>query len=262
MKTRLRITFVCIVLSNFAALSTVEAALLDWQFNDANGTGLTALTQSGTFADGFETNITGITANGSGGLVINNNGTSTANSWLDGTIGLTSGIYQVDALISSYDLTNLTGGAVNGTGSGLYMGFTSGDGSTTVTADFNLTGNGTNVFLQGRTAPGSLAQQGSATLGLTGTDLAIRLTVDFDTANAQLLYSAGNTGIYTSVFTAGIGTRVGTDFRLRQSADLSASTDNIVLDSLTVTAIPEPGTFALIALTGIALGIGYRRKRA
>jgi hypothetical protein len=254
-----------LALTTAMALSTahlIAAPLLDWQFNDANGTGLTTLAQSGTFGSGFATAVAGMTTNGAGGLLIKNNGTTAPQSWLDGTINLTSGLYQMDALISSYDLTNLTGGSATTAGSGLYIGFINSDNGIDVTADFNLTANATNVFLQGRTAPsGTLAQQGSVTLAKTGTALAVRLLVDFDTNNAELLYSAGNTGTYTSVFIASMGTRDGVDFRLRQSANITGGSDNIVLDSITVTAIPEPGTLALVGLSGVAILMGLRRRR-
>jgi len=237
---------------------SAQTIVQDWQFNDAAATSLTGLSNSAVGGgNSFDANLAGVETNSSGLLTIDNDG-SIANSWLDTTdLSYTSGQYLIEANIASWNLNTNNGN------SGLYIGFMDGNNNTTVTADFNITSNGTNMILASRI--GDTTRSGDTNFALSGSDLTIRVLVDLDagaTGEATTSYDLGSTGTFTTIVSGeSLNTRDLVDFRFRQSADWSGASDSVSMDYLTITAVPEPSAFA--ALAGLlALGfVTVRRRR-
>lgn len=235
-----------------------QTILHNWQFNDAGGTSLSSTTNSGADVGthgSFISDLTGVTTDGSA-LTVDNNGAVDTQAWLSPIdLAYTTGVYHLDTRISSWNLTTSNGN------SGLFIGFVEGtpDASATVTADFNLTSNGSNMRLQSRI--GDTTYSGLTNFATTGTDLLVRVSLDLDANTATLLYDHGSTGSFTTVVTESLNTRTVNGFRFRQSANWSgAAPDTVSIDYLTITQVPEPSTYALI-LGGIVLGfVAYRRR--
>lgn len=222
---------------------SAQTILHNWQFNDTVGTGLTGVANTGTDAasgGAFGADITGVQTDGAGNLAVNNSASS--NSWLTTTdLAYTSGAYYLDARISNWNLTG------NNPTSGLFVGFMQGNDSTSVSADFNITSDGSNMRLQSRI--GDTTYSGLTTFSNSGTDLLIRLVLDLDAGNASLQYDLGSTGTYTTAVTESLNGRTINDFRFRSSADWSGA-DTLSLDYMTITQVPEPSTYA--AIIGVA----------
>jgi len=233
-----------------------QTVVQDWQFNDANGTTLNNAANSVGGGNSFDTDLSGVETDGSGLLTVNNAG-STANSWLDtANLGYTTGQYLIEANIASWNL-NTDNGA-----SGLYVGFMDGNNNTTVTADFNIISNGTNMILASRI--GDTTRSGSTNFALSGSDLTIRVLVDLDAGTSGEVttsYDLGSTGTFTDIVTGeSLNGRSLVDFRFRQSANWSGASDSLSMDYLTITQIPEPSSIFLLA-SGLTLCLLHRRRR-
>ena len=147
------------------------------------------------------------------------------------TVGLGTAIFTVNSSDPTISFTGTTG-FVDGAEGGL------------VGASLDVSNLGTAVFLQGSllnpgtVASGTLATSGSATFST------IRIgTVSFNLAAGQ------TTTLSSAPFTSG-------DFGLADGTVISS----IAAASLTITAIPEPSSLALVGLVGFGLA-GWRRRK-
>jgi hypothetical protein len=259
-----------ITLAAAAVPAGAVTVLHNWTFNEALGTSITATANSGTQAasglwDGANGNIAttpGVQTNGNGQLVFSN-AAGNSNVWLSSTnlaygaqTGGTPGIYRVETLITSWDLTSLASDS-----SGLFIGFVSGNNNTTVTVDLNLTRNASGNTVLGARIGGTTLTTAQTFTGLTGSSLLLRLEVDATTTNktVSLLYNLNDSGWVTGITSATFAdqARNMVDFRVRQSGDLTGG--NISLDYLTISLVPEPSSAAV--LVGLAsLGALLRRR--
>lgn len=188
-----------------AASPAIGQTIHDWQFNETSGTNIGG---SGGVGPRFVTAITGIQTNGSGALTINNNGTSNPNTFLGSgsatNIAYTSGIYDLDIKIAAWSFSVSNSASLGTASAGLYIGFMH-DANAAVTADVNITTNGSQMFLQTRTYNGSaLVQNSDAThsvFSATGSDLLIRLRIDADAKTSSLMFSTNDGATFTSITT-------------------------------------------------------------
>lgn len=220
--------------------------LHSWQMNESAGTGLTALTNTGTDAGAggsFDSNISGVSTDGSGNIVANN--ATAGNSWLTTTnLNYTSGQYYLEARLSEWNMPTDNGV------SGLYLGLLGSNNSTNISADVNFTSNGSNMLLQSRL--GDTVYSGMTTFPISGSDLTVRLYVDVDANTASMEYDSGSTGNFTTAATESLNNSPIVDFRFRQSANLSGA-DTIKIDYITINKVVES--------TGDTLTLTYRRNK-
>lgn len=255
-------TFKSTILALTAALSVSSAhpqVVYHWNFNDGNATGLSSLSVTGTGTGNFSTSITGVTTDGTGQLAINN-AAGNNNAWLSITdLGFNSvgSVYRVETKINDWNFTG------NTTDAGVFIGFMSGDNSIAVASDFNITASATNMLLRSRIG-GTIFTNG-ASFDLSGSDLWVRMDVAYNAADNKtttLAYSTNGTNWTTAITNQVFAdqNRNMIDFRFRSSADMSGANE-VTLDYLTVSIIPESGTLALLGLSGLALVLGLRRRR-
>lgn len=260
MNTRLTLTALIATLTTSVASATV---LFQWDFNDNASTALTATSQSVSPNTSFATTITGVTTDGSGNLNVNNaagsNNSFLGSSGVATALNFTTGTYALDVKISSWQFTTNLAGSLGGTGAGLYIGFLD-DNASTVTTDLNITSNGSNMLVQSR-AQTVNSNTSASNFALSGSNLLIRLLVDADANTSSLLYSTNNGVSFTSITSAvSYGAREANYFRFRSSANWSGATDGLLIDSITITSIPEPSSAAMLA-GGLVLGMVAMRRR-
>lgn len=258
MKTTSKALFLAI----FTALAVSTAysqVVYHWDFNDAANTQLSSLSVTGTGSGNFANNITGVITDGTGQLTVNDSSTN-SNSWLSVTnlnFNTPGNVYRVETKINDWSFAGDTG---NG---GVYIGFMNGDGSTSVGSDFNITASGTNMLLRSRI--GGTSYTNGASFALSGSDLWVRMDVAYNGASnksTSLSYSTDGANWTTPISNVAFAeqSRNMIDFRFRSSSDMSGA-DEVSLDYLTISIIPEPGTLVLFGLSALALILGHRFRR-
>lgn len=250
-------------------VASASAQLIEsFQFNDVASTGLTSVSNSISGGASFATNITDVTTTGSGALRIASNASGAAARSFADIADITSGIVQIDVNVAGWNLV----GAPASNGPLLEVGLsaaTTGNNAAIRTAhiffDADSTVGATLAGVAGGT--GSLSTPGSqdqvfdfASGGLLRTSpITFRLIANFDT----LAYSISNSD--TSYLTLSTGTMAaskGGNFLSIRALDNFAlgGTGFFDIDSITLTAIPEPSSFA--ALAGlVTLGFAASRRR-
>lgn len=255
-------------------LSTAGSAsaqpLQSWQFEEPALTVLTGATNSGPGVALFDTPLAGITANGTGSLVVTYNNTLVSGRSFADIPDITSGIVQLDVNVAGWNFVGV--GAV---GPLLEVGLsaaTTGNNAAIRTAHIYFDAD--NVV--GATLAGVAGGGGSAStpgiqdqvfaVGSGGllrtTPITFRLIANFDTR----AYSVSNSDTgYTVLSTGTIATgKAGAFVSIRALDDftIGGTGGHFTIDSITLTAIPEPSSYAaILGLAAFGL-VALRRRRA
>ncbi len=261
-----------------APVAAAPVVVADWAFSEAAGTTLNNTANSGAGVGGagsnWDVNIAGSATDGSGALVIRNNGgggSGTRTTYADlgpvfgGTVS--SGVIS---LYTTFSAWNLAAGPV------LTLAFIEGNDFSTAEFSFGATAaglslsGGVDAFGDGTAIAGSAAFAAASAQALT-----VRLSVDLDTLGYSLAWDAGSG--YTTLgggqvdsLTAGINS-----LRLGLAGDFSGGSATsgrfLGVDRIWVVqddvmgggSVPEPSTAALALLGCLGAGLGLRsRSRA
>jgi hypothetical protein len=247
-----------LALTTAMALSTAHAQIVQqWLFND--GTNLTTTSNSIVGGKSWASNPVGYSVSG-GLLSITSNTLASAGAesfTATPALGYTSSIYQIDTRLSWNIVTNADDQL-------FHIGF----------MNNNTTETTTDISVEYRTATGlvnvySRAFPTSATVvhtqmysgyELSESGIDLRLIVNFDTNTREILRHDGSG--YVSIGSAAISSaRDGNYMRIRAAGVWNGTGEFMRVDNITVTAIPEPGTLALVGLSGVAILMGLRRRR-
>ncbi len=232
-----------------------------WQFNDGAGTALNASASSGGIL--FNNAIPGVTTNGSGGLSFAYNSTSSARTFAD-IPDVSTDILQLDVLVASWDFSGVT--AAPGAGPLVEFGFAPAIGTSngvTRTALIQFAADNVEADIIGVAAgsgfsntPGGLNVFGK----VQATPITFRLVANFITDTYTVSSSANN---FSTPATGNLDPTRGANFiQIRALDNFTAGGSSFIVDSVTLTAIPEPATYT--ALAGVAI-LGFvvaRRRRA
>ncbi len=231
-----------------------------WNFNDTAGTGLNA--SASTSSISFNLGITGVATNGTGGLVIAYNSASSTRSFAD-VPDVGAGILQLDVLVAGWDLSGVT--AEPDFGPLVEFGFANVTGSsngTTRTALIQFAADASGAEIVG--VAGGTGSTNTATgiaFGKTqATPVTFRLVANFDADTYTISTSADN---YSTVTGGTLAADRGANFVLIRTLDnFTEGGGGFTVDSITVSAIPEPATAAaLFGVAALAL-VGARRRRS
>jgi hypothetical protein len=245
--------------ASVASLASAQTILQQWNFNDANGTGLSSATNSISGGATFATNITGVTTNGNGSLVIASNTTGAgARSFAD-IPDLTTGIYQIDVLIAGW---NFTGSPTSGPLLEIGFSGSTANANSSRVAHLYFESTAMQTILAGVAAgTGSSSTPGAQDkfFGLVQTTpINFRLTVDFDARTYTIGTSADN---YSVVSGGTIATTPASHIQIRALDNFAiGGTGFLAIDSITLAPIPEPSAAAGLAGLG-ALGLVLFRRR-
>ncbi|MEM8944025.1 MAG: PEP-CTERM sorting domain-containing protein [Planctomycetota bacterium] len=256
------------------ALATI--VLQDWQFNDPNGTNLSAVANTGTLGTAF--NFGGpSTQNGNLNL-----GDPTFFKWDVGTgqtfrtasfADLTSGQYVFEFVIADWNF----GGSVGETNNGIKFNF--GDSTLgSAQLEFEVAqspGNDIRVRSQNSNngnLSGTDAQNQLGGLDLTNTNsVTVQLLADLDTGIWTTQVDAGSDGSFVDLVTDGTGMNSidriqliiegganGWDFGGVQGT----AGDFVKIDSITLTQVmPIPEPSGILMVGSVAIGCSLRRRR-
>ena len=241
------------------ALASAQV-LQTWEFDDAAGTGLNASASSGGIL--FNTAITGVTTNGTGGLAFAYNSTSSTRSFAD-IPDVSTGILQLDILVASWDFSGVT--AAPGFGPLVEFGFSPVTGTTngaTRTALIQFAADNTEADILG-VASGTGGSNTPAGLNVFGrvqtTPITFRLVADFDANTYAVSSSANNFATPASGTLA--GDRGANFIQIRALDNFTAGGSSFIVDRITLTAIPEPAATATLAGLAILGVVAARRRR-
>ncbi|CAA6694114.1 MULTISPECIES: PEP-CTERM sorting domain-containing protein [unclassified Lentimonas] len=254
------------LLAGASALSA-QTITHNFQFNDAAQTGLQSAANTGTVStDTWNFDVQNVSVEGAtngSAFVLGTDATA-------GTIAIskdytrkvtfatafTAGTYQLDVKMASWDLTS---GVAN-------EGFTFKLGDAAASAQVNqifavnaAPNNVRSRHATSGTATGTAAQ---TNVGYSGSNFSWRVEGNLDTGAFTTSYSTDGVA-YTALITDGAGiTDIG-EFILAIEGDTPwNAASQTAIDSITLTVIPEPSTFALL---GGLCALGYvmvRRRRA
>jgi len=252
----------------FLGASAASAQLLQsWQFNETAGTALNATLNSGPGSSVFASAIAGATTNGSGSLVISGNYAASVRSFA-AIPSISSGIVQLDVNVSGWSFVGVNAA----TGPLLEFGLSAastGNNAAIRTAHIYYDVDST----VGASLAGVAGGSGSSSTpiaqdqvfappgGLTRiTPITFRLIANFDT----LSYTVSHSDSAFAVLSSGnIATGKAANFvsvRALDDFSIGGTGGNFAIDSITLTAIPEPSSFASIAGLGV-LGLVLSRRR-
>ncbi|MBC8011865.1 MAG: hypothetical protein H7067_17400 [Burkholderiales bacterium] len=233
--------------------------LYSWQFNDVAGTALNATASSTGVL--FNNAITGVTTNGTGGLSVGYNSTSSTRTFAD-VPDISTGILQLDVVVASWDFSGVT--AEPGFGPLIEFGFAPAINSTngtTRTALIQFAADNVEADIIGVASGtgGTNTPLGLNAFGrVQSTPITFRLVANFITDTYTVSSSANN--FVTAASGTMDPTRGANFIQIRTLDNFTAGGGTFIVDSLTVTAIPEPA--AATALAGIAiLGLAATRRR-
>lgn len=230
-----------------------------WNFNDTAGTGLNASASTGGIQ--FNNAIAGVATNGTGGLSFAYTSTSSSRSFAD-IPDVSTGILQLDILVASWDFSGIT--ALPTFGPLVEFGFAPVIGTTntaTRTALIQFTADNVEVGMVGvaaGTGSTGTALSGNLFGDIQATPVTLRLVANFDTDT----YTVSNSANGFSTPASGIlAADRGANFIMIRALDnFTTGGSSFVVDSITLTAIPEPASAT--ALAGLAiLGLVATRRR-
>ncbi len=246
--------------------SYADVVMQDWQFNDANGTALNSVANTGTI--GTSWNFGGPKTQ-AGSLNI---GDTTFYKWNPGSSTTfrtasfaqqTTGQYVFEFVIADWDMAGTDGiGTVN---NGIKFNFGSvANGSAQLEFEVAQTpGNDIRVRSQNSNngnLSGTDAQNQLGGLNLTNSaSVTVQLLTDLDTGAWSTRVDAGSDGSFVDLVTDGAG--MTSIDRIQLVVDASngtweygnvggTATEFIKIDSVTMSQIPEPATLGLIAAFG------------
>jgi hypothetical protein len=224
-------------------LATVGSAevLLDYQFNDANGTEFQNASYSGvglTATFDKDGNDEWITTNGAL-RVVQTPGRSVSRWELNNTV--TSGVITIDMAVTGYDLSGIAiqddfrNAVEDQSGKAGEIGFR----------------HATNSTVAVRSYGGGINSQ-SADMATSGSSVYMRTILDLDVQEASAYYSFDGLA-WTAITENNSMDLTGSVYRVRMLYDTDdmAASDYLDVDYLTVThTIPEPATLGLLAVMG------------
>lgn len=261
----------------FIALTTLTAGMVlaqqleYWNFDDANGTDLNDLSNSGSLGSNWNFNTT-TGAIGGGGHLTNGSGqwvmagdagaggfTRKLPDGLNEDAGLnneyaspiSTGIYTLDVTFDSWDVTNAS------VGDSWKLGINDQNSSSTTIAQiiFEKDSVSTTRLRWASTTVGG-ARFRNVGFGLTESSEQ-KLTVEFDFDNSTLRYLLNDVEQHS--FTDFNGAQIGQLLYVTNGV-WNDATSSVTLESMGVTAIPEPGTLAMTGIAFLALAGACLRR--
>ena len=235
-----------------AQVSQAATVLEDWQMNDANGTTLSNLSNSAGSAT-FANDATNATANGSGDLHITPGANIFRTSNLT-TTNVSSGTFQLEFNFSS---VNFQSGDT--TGANVSFGIR----DTTTNTDLFLARvqkQNNKYLLQTRvSSTNTTVADFGTTVGTNLNDLNVRVVFNLDTDKADVFWSLAGAAESSHTDIA-INNLEMDAFRFAANTNTTdLGTGETSVDFVTISAVPEPSSTALLGLGCLAL-ILRRRK--
>jgi len=257
-------TFILLTMTagTFASAQVIE----DWQFGDANGTGLSSAANSvGTTSWGSGSGSEPTVQSGQLDIAVTLDGT-----WYADVADISSGIYQLD-------VTGVTFGSISGGSNDHFsFGFTEDTGSSNERSWDVLGSNSRDkaMFVLGNENDSGGLDALGFSQGTTFQTSATDLTSDFTgTFDFRILWDATNQTVDFSWQRNGGGySAMGSQLSyldtdavgyLLLDFDMNNSTgsDSAQLGAVTLTAIPEPSSLLMVGLAGIMGFLTLRRRR-
>lgn len=248
--------------------------LEDWQFDDANNTALNAVANDGTVGTSWSF---GGPRTQAGNLNIGDTkyykwDVGTAQTFRNASFAdLTSGQITFEFVIADWDLAGTDGLGTTGNGIKFNVGGTTG----TMQLEFEVAqAPGTDIRVRSQNSnngslSGTDAQNQLGGLNLTNTaSVTVQLLADLDTGAWSTRVDAGSDGSWADLVTDGAG--MASINKIQLVADggsagweyggvAGTATEFVMIDSVTMTQIPEPATLGLVAVFGG--GVLFIRRR-
>lgn len=251
-----------LIISSLALLPAALGAQLvveNWQLNDPDGTALENAANGGAWNSSWNT-LTGATMNGAGSLVLagdSSNGTAISyDTAITGT-----GKYLWEVTFSGW---NFADSPRTGEDYKLALNAVDSTGDFLARVYFILNANDTNPLLRA----GSSLSGGDTftrtvntdTLNLVESSLSatVGIEFDFDADSVTYFYNGTQTHSSTGLVPTDIG---GLSIGRFGAGGWTDASNSLSIDSITLTAVPEPGTYALYMGLVVLGAIQYRRRR-
>ncbi|MCC5840885.1 MAG: PEP-CTERM sorting domain-containing protein [Opitutales bacterium] len=248
-----------IAIATACLLPSAQAQLLaNWEFNEPAGTGLTQTVDS---VNGlvFNGGITGVATNGTGQLVFGANATFPDRYTLLPASALTT--YELSFVVNSWDSSNLDSSAA---GRRMYMGFyetTNLEGTFVGEVEFRFFDDGVDLRFVG--GSGASVIQSNFAPALLNQPMRFTMTVDTAANVASLSYQIGMADpvsfLDLPLSVAASGREINY-FGITSSQNFQTLSGAPLIESITITAIPEPSTYAaILGLAALAFLVWRRR---
>ncbi len=245
--------------------SVTAQVVTAFEFNEVAGTGLTGLINSGTGGGSFDADNAAAQTNGSGGLVIGGVDQLDATrryAFVDGG-DITSGVIQLDLTVTSWNFADVEFSPQ------FQFNVINDDPAAIGIAGIIFDVGDTDVFVNSISDTGT-ENPSSADVAFSkvlSSPILFRLTINLDALTYGLQYDDG-TGFQTVGVTQALDGFDPADNILAREFQLVTRDDStgssFVVDSLTLTVVPEPSTMALflLALVGGVVALRGRRQEA
>ncbi|MBC8040594.1 MAG: PEP-CTERM sorting domain-containing protein [Opitutaceae bacterium] len=258
MRTTPRLLFSLLAAISLTTSSLHAQVIQAWNFNDTLGTSLTGLAKTGSASATLSADITGVTTTGSGALDVAYNSTTAAYGYADisGSMSAT-GTYRLSVTFSSWNLTNGANVTANARETFYVALRSTATQSSSLFADLTVLSTATGVDVRFRDQSNTYLILDDASTSLTG-PLTVNLTLNRAAATYDISYTLGGSTFNSVTGAALTNTRSIATLSLGALGDYTNS--DLLVDSVSFSAVPEPSAFSLLAAS-VALGLALANRR-